>query len=204
MSMIPGEGAARRGGPPAAVVLLIVVALSWGGSRAWAGQVSAPRAPGAAMDDPRWLPWLGCWAPLERAGRDQQVRVCVERTEDRRGVEMITLAGDERVLSESVIADLSQARHSDGACEGEKQSRWSRDGDRVLTTAELRCPGKGPQRTSGISTLLNISEWLDIQVVRVDGAESVRVRRYVRAAGPFPSAVADRVVAASAPQPGWG
>ena len=99
---------------------------------------------------------------------------------------MITFAGDQQILDEPVVADGSLQRLTPGpheSCEGGTRSRWSTDGQRVFTNAEVECPGSAPQLTSGLSTIMRDGRWLDIQVAQVAGENRVRVKQYVRAAG---------------------
>jgi uncharacterized membrane protein YgcG len=114
--------------------------------------------------------------------REEDIQVCVLPTSDGAGVRMMTFAGDRRVLDEASIADGSRTIVDEDRCTGWRESRWSRDDARVFRVTELTCEGKGAQRTSGISTMTGIAEWLDLQVVEVEGQESLRVRRYVRSA----------------------
>ena len=102
------------------------------------------RDAGQATGDGRWRAWLGCWIPAQRAQQDEDVRVCIVPAADQSGVRMITFAGDQRILDEPVVADGSLQRLTPGpheSCEGGTRSRWSTDGERVFTNAEVDCPG---------------------------------------------------------------
>ena len=143
--------------------------------------------------DPRWTPWLGCWIPLDRRSGNQDIQVCVLPTSDGAGVSMMTFAGNQRILDEPVRADGSPQLVDERECAGSIQNTWSRDGARVFRVTELRCEGKTPQRTSGLSTMSAPNEWLDLQVALVDGRESVRTRRYVRALGAPPAAIEEDI-----------
>lgn len=147
----------------------------------------------AVAQDQRWTPWLGCWIPVDRRSGNQDIQVCVLPTSDGAGVSMMTFAGNQRILNEPVRADGSPQLVDEGECAGSIRHTWSRDGARVFRVTELRCEGKTLQRTSGLSTMSAQNEWLDLQVALVDGRESVRTRRYVRALGAPPAAIEEDV-----------
>ena len=166
----------------------------------------AQQAPAAsqATGDGRWRAWLGCWIPAQRVQSDEDVRVCIVPTADQARVRMITFAGDQRILDEPVVADGSLQRLTPGpheSCEGGTRGRWSTDGVRVFTNAEVDCPGSAPQLTSGLSTIMRDGRWLDIQVAQVAGENHVRVKQYVRAAGDPPLPLMDEGFRAPAPAP---
>jgi len=157
-----------------------------------------------ATGDGRWRAWLGCWIPAQRVQSDEDVRVCIVPTADQARVRMITFAGDQRILDEPVVADGSLQRLTPGpheSCEGGTRGRWSTDGVRVFTNAEVDCPGSAPQLTSGLSTIMRDGRWLDIQVAQVAGENHVRVKQYVRAAGDPPLPLMDEGFRAPAPAP---
>jgi hypothetical protein len=155
------------------------------------------RAP-SALRDTRWSPWLGCWTPVERKLRDQDIQVCVLPTSDGTGVRMMTFSNGQRILDEPVVADGSKQVVKEDQCDGWIQNTWSRNGARVFRVTELRCEGKASQSTSGISTMTGPNEWLDLQVATVDRRESVRTRRYVRSAEAPPTSIEQDVRALGA------
>ena len=57
----------------------------------------------SALRDTRWSPWLGCWTPVERKVRDQDIQVCVLPTSDGTGVRMMTFSNGQRILDEPVV-----------------------------------------------------------------------------------------------------
>jgi hypothetical protein len=165
--------------------LVIVAAL--GTSLPAASQIAGR----TARSDPRWEPWLGCWTPADAGRVAQDVQVCVVPTADEAGVTMLTVAGGRTILEERIVADRAPKPVEENGCEGSRQSRWAEHGNRLFTTATLRCTGQPAQETSGIAALLTSSQWLDIQVVDIDGRQAVRTRRYARSSGPPPAPVAD-------------
>jgi hypothetical protein len=165
--------------------LVIVAAL---GTSLPAASQNAGRS---ARSDARWEPWLGCWTPADAGRVGQDVQVCVVPTADEAGVMMLTVAGDRTILEERIVADRAPRPVEENGCEGSRQSRWAEHGNRLFTTATLRCTGQPAQETSGIAALLTSSQWLDIQVVDTDGRQAVRTRRYARSSLARPASVAD-------------
>ena len=151
--------------------------------------------------DVRWAAWLGCWSPVDLQRGPQDVQICVVPTDDRAGVRMVTFAGDQTVLEETVIADGVKHAVVESDCQGTRQSRWAADGARLFTTTELRCEGQPAQQTSGILALIDANHWLGIQAAGLPGREGVRTRRYARSVEAPPAAVATVVQALPPPPP---
>ena len=146
-----------------------------------------------SLTDSRWQPWLGCWAPVERAPRDRDIQVCIVPTADGRGARMMTFAGDQRILEDTILADGSTQTLNEVGCRGSSRSRWATNAARLFRTTELACDGKPPQQTAGISTLEESGRWLDVQVVVVGMGDQVRARHYVRSSETPPAEIADQV-----------
>ncbi len=150
--------------------------------------------------DPRWSAWLGCWdlvtdavrenlpsaeAALEPSRASKQTnsrgaRVCVAPAPG--GVVLSTLIGAQPVLEQTVIADGSDRPISEPECKGTQRAEWSKDGLRLFSNAELRCPNQAPRTVSGLALLVANGSWLDVQSVTINSRSSVRIRRYRRAA----------------------
>src|SRR5688572_4097137 len=155
----------------------------------------------AQTNDLRWEPWLGCWnltvdnlrpreAPEAVAGRaarqpattiDGAPRVCVSRTPE--GVRLETTVGPQTAIDQTIVADAAAHPVNDGECSGTQRSEWSKSGLRLYSTAAISCKGDaGPRRVSGLSLIAPNGDWLDIQAVTIAERETVRVKRYYRAA----------------------
>jgi hypothetical protein len=145
------------------------------------------------LTDSRWQPWLGCWTPVERAPRDRDIQVCIVPTATGGGARMMTFAGDQRILDDTILADGSTQTLNEVGCRGSSRSRWAKNAARLFRTTELACDGKAPQRTAGISTLEESGRWLDVQVVVVGSGDQVRARHYVRSSETPPAEIADHV-----------
>jgi hypothetical protein len=137
-----------------------------------------------------WLPWIGCWQPVEPIADPSEPLVCFVPTADAATVEVITLEGGAVVSRERITVDGSQRPVEEGGCSGWERANWSADGRRVYTTSELSCEGM-VRRGTGIIAMASAREWLDIQTVATGdpGERGVRVIRY-RAASPEPLAAA--------------
>lgn len=138
----------------------------------------------AQQTDSRWTPWVGCWQ-LSR----EQVRVCVAPTGDARGVTLKTYvdnAGtDSRttpVLEQTLIADGARHAIAEAECRGFQSAEWSATGERLFARAELTCADGAARAVSGLSMITADGVWIDIQGIEIAGRESIRVRRYARAA----------------------
>jgi len=178
--------------------------------------------------DSRWTPWLGCWRlvqenvreagpsssiePFAQSGTTQrttsgsradQILVCVQPTDAGVGVTMTTFAGGRSVLEQTVLGDGIRHPIDESACRGTQASEWSRDGQRLFTSAELECNGQPKRAVSGLTLLARGPAWLDIQAVDVNGDQQVRVRRYTRTsdrpagAAELPADVSARAIVAA-------
>ena len=169
-------------GPPKGghYVLAAFVLIS---SAAYAQQPAQPASPAqiaaAPSVDSRWLPWLGCWRPSEQRAPEEGAYVCVVPAGEN-AVRMVTLAGDQRVVEETVTADGTARGVDEAVCQGTRRAEWSRDGERLYSSAELGCDKEPARKVSGLTLITAQSEWIDVQVVTVAERESVRVRRYRR------------------------
>ena len=131
------------------------------------------------VTDARWVPWLGCWRPSEQRSPEEGAHICVVPGGDA-GVRVMTLAGDQAVVEETVIADGIARELKETNCTGTRRAEWSRDGERFFSAAELTCDNEPARTITGLTLISDRGEWLDVQVVRIAGRESVRVRRYTR------------------------
>ena len=154
----------------------------------------------AQTADVRWEPWLGCWelagdnlrgsisedgliarAPMPASLREGAPRVCVTRTPD--GARFETTVFGQAAVDQTIVADAASHPLSDAECAGTRRDEWSKNGMRLFSSAELTCRGEqGQRRLSGISLIAPNGNWLDIQAISVGGLQTVRVKRYYRAA----------------------
>ncbi len=158
----PGFGARRgRAALPALAVLFL------GSAGLWVPGLGAQQE-----GDPRWLPWAGCWSPAEgEAGP----AVCVLPGSE--SVSIVTLAEGEAVARRVLVADGVPRPVEQEGCSGEETARFSADGRRVFISGELHCQGGGGRSTAGILALLPGEEWLEVNVVEVEGETVSWVQR---------------------------
>jgi len=150
---------------------------------------SQPAQTGTA--DERWLPWMGCWQLVEETGAlgeettdprrfADRVVVCIKADDKPASVRATTVADGTAVLTETLIADGAQHTINEETCDGWRRNRWSRDGARLFTQAELVCEGSS-RRVSGVGLMADERTWLDLQFVDSGSRGAVTVRRYRRA-----------------------
>jgi hypothetical protein len=151
----------------------------------------------AQAPDARWNDWVGCWdlvadgnvarlPPAEdaaggvtgpiRPGGSRSARVCV--SPNRGGAELRTMVADQQVLSQTIVADGVDHPVNDGGCSGTQRARWSEDGRRLFTRAQVTCEGQPARTVTGLALIAPDGEWVDVQAVSIAGTDSVRVRRY--------------------------
>jgi len=181
--------------------------------------LAAGGAQPAQGPDPRWVPWLGCWQLLQDSQRSeddadpgfdagaleqgrarpprasgsvqsvQDLSVCVT-PDGADGVTMTTRSGGVTLFEDTVFADGARRALTDAECRGSQRAEWSLDGDRLFAEAEIACGAQPVRTVSGLTMMAAGGTWLDIQAVEIEGYESVRVRRYRRAADQSPAGLA--------------
>src|SRR4029077_2328175 len=86
-------------------------------------------------------------------------------------------------LEETIVADGVDHPVAEAECRGTQRAEWSRDGQRLFAHAELTCKDQKPRTVSGLSMIAPNGRWLDIQNVKADGQNTIRVRRYRHISG---------------------
>lgn len=175
------------------ITLLLLLASLWLVAPLSAVAAEIPSA------DPRWSAWIGCWTPSARPGQPSDTTVCL--VPDGTGVRMVTFAGEREALSERLVADGTTQALQEQACSGERVTRWSASGPRLLSTSTLTCANQPVVKTTGLSALVSVDQWLDVQVAEVGGRERVRTRRFWRSTAAPPAAVADALRGVTSTRP---
>lgn len=130
-------------------------------------------SPLAGQSTGSWTPWLGCWEPAPGfAGPD----LCIGETEE--GVQLLTLAGEDVVDTRTLVAGGVPRAVSEEECSGTETARFSGDGNRVYVRSTVVCDGV-EQSASGILAMITPFEWVDVNVVTIDGRTATWVQRYV-------------------------
>ena len=133
-------------------------------------------------DDPRWLPWLGCWEPAGETPEDRdEILVCILPVSG--GVEISTLVDGEVMGSEFIQADGTLQPAAEGGCEGTREAGWSADNRRVYVVSDLHCAEGVDRFTSGVFSMTEGgSFWTEIHVVRAADREPILAVRSFRPA----------------------
>src|SRR6185436_309516 len=90
--------------------------------------------------DPRWRPWLGCWATNEKGS------VCIVPSASATAVELVTFSAGKEVYREVVDASGVENDRIFEGCDGWESGSWADDGRRLYLRSEYRC-GNGSVRT---------------------------------------------------------
>jgi hypothetical protein len=123
--------------------------------------------------DARWLPFVGCWAPLD-AG-DEAGLLCFRPVGQ--GVEMFNVVGGETVSSELLGADGAPRSVSADGCTGFESLRFSEDAFRLFTRSEFTC-GDEVRRGSGVMAIVEVDRWIDVRSLQVEGQPVAWVQGY--------------------------
>jgi hypothetical protein len=152
---------------------LFLTALALGGS-ALLNPLTAQDA-SAPSRGARVLPWVGCWTAVD--GIASQERVCVLPS-GARELRIVSVADDGKT-TESAL-DLGGARTPVDAneCTGWEQSRITKDGDRILVDAELKCGDSPPQRRMTAFVIMPSGHWLQVNGVGIATIASAKIRIY--------------------------
>jgi len=146
----------------------------------------------AQTADAHWGPWLGCWDLLvqtprldPRVGLDDTTadvspapragQVCVEPAGG--GVTMRTLVDGAPALEQTIVADGVARQIAHDECRGTERAWWSSNGLRLISEARLSCAG-ALRTVSGLAFIGSDGRWVDVQSVRVDMDDTVRIRHF--------------------------
>lgn len=125
--------------------------------------------------DPRWLPWLGCWAPsADNTGVDL---VCVQPSEQAGAVELLRVVEGAVASREVLWADGRRHDTSRESCEGWEEGHFSADGRRLFTRGEYVCEGM-TQQVAGVIAMASSVAWIDVRTAGMGGENVAWVQRY--------------------------
>jgi hypothetical protein len=99
---------------------------------------------------------------------------------------LVVFAGDSVAQRSSITADGTLRAIDVDGCVGSERARFSDDGSRVFLEGTVRCNEGAEQHTSGVISISETGQWIDVHGVRVGDQRSLRVRR----SRPAPSTVA--------------
>jgi hypothetical protein len=151
-----------------------------------------------ASSDGRWTAWVGCW---QASGRDATTltpdkplpTVCIVPVAGNATVDLITVNGT-TATSERVDANGNRRSINREGCNGWETASFSGDSKRIYLRSEYQCTGNRTRTSTGIMSMSPNGEWLDVQGVRVEANNGVRVVHYGRV--PTPPAVSAEARAA--------
>ncbi len=128
--------------------------------------------------DARWLPYVGCWKPVNVEGTPMR---CVLPTEDASAVQLVSY--DDGEVTDRVVlhADGRERSVEVEGCAGREQASFSADGHRVYARSSLVCAGEVERESTRLLAMVSTTAWLDVEAVRVLGQSVARVQRYVPA-----------------------
>jgi hypothetical protein len=141
-----------------------------------ASSSQAPVAPSSPPADERWQPWLGCWLAENDRGA-AGARTCVSPREGG-GVTIVTLAGAQRLTTETRVASDAEQTIAVDDCRGTERVRWSARGPRLYRTARVTCGSGAPRTLWSVAFQLPGPVWVDVQSLQEGLQTSVRVQRY--------------------------
>jgi hypothetical protein len=142
-------------------------------------------AQGAAGVDPRFQPWLGCWetvgvtSPRGDAAAAQPTRACLLPSTTEAGSVDVVLLNNRTQLSRSSIPRPGTTRSRQVEdCTGTERAEWTRDEMRLILRAELSCP-RGVKRTeTGLMSMTEQGQWLQVQHLEVGTNSATTVSRF--------------------------
>ena len=165
--------------------LLLVAAVSLGSAAAAQGTQAAT--------DSRWTPWVGCW---QASGRDVEALgltpgsqtplpvVCIVPSSGAAAIDLVTVNGTQVSPAERVDATGARRAVSREGCEGWEVAEFSPDAKRIYLRSEHQCTGNRTRTSTGIMSISPTGEWLDVQGVKVEANNAVRVAHYGRVPAP--------------------
>lgn len=150
----------------------------------------------AALEDGRWLPFLGCWVEVEAVDGPM---TCI--VPEGQGVAVLTVAEGQVTDRRALLADGVERDAGVAGCTGGEAAEFSPDGHRLYTRSALDCGGQD-RRTRGLMAMVDSNRWIEARALGAEDDGVAWVRRYrpapatrIEAAG-----LTERLSAAASPQ----
>ena len=144
-----------------------------------------------ASNDARWTPWVGCWQASARDAITQQLSpdkampvVCIAPAEGAGMIDLITVNGTTASTPEHIDANGAKRTVNREGCTGWETAEFSPNGKRIYLRSEHQCTGNRVRTSTGVMSISPNGEWLDVQGVKVDANNGVRVAHYGRVPTP--------------------
>lgn len=150
----------------------------------------------AALEDGRWLPFLGCWVEVEAV---EGPMTCI--VPEDQGVAVLTVAEAQVADRRALLADGQERNASVAGCTGGEAVEFSPDGHRLYTRSALDCGGQERQ-TRGLMAMVASDRWIEARALAVEDGGVAWVKRYRPAPATRTEAagLSERLDAAASPQ----
>lgn len=125
------------------------------------------------LQDGRWLPYLGCWVDV---GAATGPMTCV--VPEGEGVVLLTVEATEVTDRRVVQADGVERPVEVAGCTGVEAARFSSDGYRVYTQADMSCGGNVERQTQGLIAMVAEDQWIEARSLGMDDGAVAWVKRY--------------------------
>lgn len=137
--------------------------------------VSSPVAAqdAAGLEDGRWLPYVGCWVNAE--GPVGPMTCVVPEGE---GVALLTVEEAEVTDRRVIRADGAERPVEVAGCTGVETARFSSDGYRLYTRAEMTCGENVERETHGLIAMVSRDQWIEVRALGTGDDAVAWVRRY--------------------------
>lgn len=142
-----------------------------------------------ASSEARWTPWVGCWQASSRDAVTQDLApnkalpvVCMVPAPGN-AIDLVTVTGATANAPERIDANGTRRQVSREGCNGWETAEFSPDAKRVYLHSQHQC-GNRTRTSSGIMSITPNGEWLDVQGVKVESNNGVRVVHYGRVPAP--------------------
>lgn len=128
-----------------------------------------------SAQDVRGVPWVGCWNAAD--GLAAQSRVCVIPAGER-DLRIVSIEADGKATESTLHLNGERTKVDAGECTGWEQARLTKDGDRILIDAQLKCGDSPPQRRSSAFVITPAGYWLQVNGAGIAMIASAQVRVY--------------------------
>lgn len=136
--------------------------------------------------DARFQPWVGCWRPIDTGigleeldSEKQPTRACVVPSTSVTGTVDLVLFYRDSVMSRTAVPIPGKpiARKIDD-CEGTQSAAWVPGNARLVLKAELICDRGVKRLETGLLTMNDAGQWVQLQHLQVGKNEATTVARF--------------------------
>jgi hypothetical protein len=128
-----------------------------------------------AAQDARGIAWVGCWKASD--GIAAQSRVCVIPTGEH-DLRIVSIEADGKTTESTLQLNGERTPVDTDACTGWEQARLTKDGDRILIDAHLKCGDSPPRRRSSAFVITPAGYWLQVNGAGIAMIASAQIRVY--------------------------